>query len=89
MPTTLPRHTITETELVARALDEAAMRWPAEREARSRLLLHLIEAGYQAIQQERRARAAERREAIRRTSGVLAGVYPEGYLDELRSDWPE
>jgi hypothetical protein len=89
MPTTRPRHTITETELVARALDEAAKRWPEERAARSRLLLHLIEEGYRAIQQERRERAAERREAIRRTSGVLAGVYPDGYLDELRNEWPE
>ena len=34
-----PGHTITETEEVARALDDAARRWPEERAARSTLLL--------------------------------------------------
>lgn len=88
MPTTRPRHLITETEQVAQALDDAAKRWPAERENRARLLLHLLEEGHRAVlgQQERSLR--ERREAVARTSGALTGLYGAGYLGELREDWP-
>lgn len=31
----------------------------------------------------------DRRKAIEDTAGVLAGIYPPGYLEELRRDWPE
>jgi len=88
MPTTRPRHLITETEQVAQALDAAAKRWPAESENRAKLLLHLLEEGHRAVigQQERSLR--ERREAVARTSGALTGLYGGGYLGELREDWP-
>ena len=29
------------------------------------------------------------REILRRTSGLITGVYAPGYLEELRQDWPE
>ena len=80
MPTERRRHTITETEEVTRALDDAARHWPDERGRRSRLLLRLLHAGHEAIGGEREDDAARRREAIRRTSGVLTGAYPD--------DWP-
>lgn len=88
MPTTRPRHLITETEHVAQALDDAAKRWPAESGNRAKLLLRLVEEGHRAVlgQQERRLR--QRREALARTSGALTGLYGEGYLGELREDWP-
>lgn len=89
MPTTKPRHTITETDEVALALDEAAERWPEDSDARGRLLLRLVEEGHRAIHQETQRRAARQRDAVRRTSGVLSGVYPRGYLDALREEWPE
>ncbi len=82
MPTTRPRHTITESDELSRALDLAASRWPSE--SRSRLLLRLAEAGARTLEQEQ----AERVAAVRRTSGALTGSYPEGYLDRLRHDWP-
>jgi hypothetical protein len=88
MPTQRPRHTITETEDVARALDEAARRWPEDREARGRLLLRLVREGHEAIGVDRDAEAAGRRQAIARTSGALTGAYDEGYLSDLRDDWP-
>ncbi len=88
MPTTRRRHLITETEQVAQALDEAAKRWPAERGNRAKLLLHLLEEGYLAVVGQRESAIRERREAVARTSGVLTGAYGEGYLDELREDWP-
>lgn len=89
MPTTRPRHVITETDDVARALDDAARRWPQDRSDRRRLLLHLVEEGHRAALAEHAGRVAARRAAVERTSGVLEGVYPGGYLDSLRQDWPE
>ncbi|MPZ28438.1 MAG: hypothetical protein GEV12_19020 [Micromonosporaceae bacterium] len=88
MPTTRPRHTITETDQVARALDEAAKHWPEAAGTRGRLLHHLLEEGYRAIREGRRERADQRRAAIRRTSGVVTGTYEKGYLARLRDDWP-
>ena len=87
MPTERPRHTITETEEVARALEDAARRWPEDRSRRSRLLLRLVQAGHEAIGGEREDEAAHRREAIRRTSGAATGAYPDDYLGRLRDDW--
>jgi hypothetical protein len=49
MPTTRPRHLITETDQVAKALDDAARRWPEDRHSRARLLLHLVEEGHRAL----------------------------------------
>lgn len=89
MPTSRPRHTITETDAVARALDEAASRWPEEGATRARLLLRLLEKGHQAIRAEAEREVSLRREAIERTSGLLTGAYPNGYLTRLRDDWPK
>jgi predicted NBD/HSP70 family sugar kinase len=89
MPTVRPRHTITETEEIEHALDDAAERWPSEREARGKLLLHLIEEGHRALRAERAAAAEKRRAAIARSSGMFDDVYNDGYLEELREDWPE
>jgi len=88
MPTSRPRHVITETDEVARALDLAAERWPEARPNRTRLLLRLVEEGGRAVAQDEEQAAARRREAITRTSGALTGLYGPGYLDELRGDWP-
>jgi hypothetical protein len=79
---------ITETEQVARALDEAAKRWPADSGNRAKLLLHLLEEGHRAVVGQRERSIRERREAVARTSGALTGDYGDGYLNELREDWP-
>jgi len=88
VPTTRRRHLITETEQVVQALDEAAKRWPAESGNRAKLLLRLLEEGRRAVVGQRESAIRERRQAIARTSGALTGDYGEGYLDELREDWP-
>lgn len=88
MPTTRPRHTLTETDELAAALDEAARRWPENARSRSRLLLRLIEAGHQAISKEHEGERRRRLAAIERTHGQFRGVYGPGYLERLRDEWP-
>lgn len=88
MPTTRRRHVLTETDELARALDEAAKRWPTDRDRRTRLLVRLVEEGHQALQRDDITRDDARRRAVARTAGVLTDAYPEGYLDLLREDWP-
>lgn len=88
MPTTRPRHLITETDQVAKALDEAAKRWPEDRNSRAKLLLHLVEQGHQALVEEVDRRREAKLAAIRRTSGALTGTYDAEYLEKLREDWP-
>jgi len=88
VPTTRPRHVVTETDPVARALDAAAVRWPAEAGNRARLLLRLVEEGHRAVAAEQEATLRERRAALDRTRGVLTGAFGEGYLEKLREDWP-
>lgn len=87
MPTTRPRHQITETPDVARALDLAARQWP--RESRSKLLLRLVHAGSTALHAERAEATRLRRAAVETTGGTYAEAFDENYLAELRADWPE
>lgn len=80
---------ITETDDVAHALDDAAQRWPDDRDARARLILRLVELGHRALREQREAASDRRRDAVARTKGILPGVYGEGYLSRLREEWPE
>lgn len=86
MPTTRPRHQVTETPDVSRALDLAAKRWPGE--SRAQLLLRLVHAGSTALEGARTVAARDRLAAIEATSGKYAGVFSDDYLAELRRDWP-
>jgi len=88
MPTTRPRHLITESEQVAQALDDAARRWPGDCGNRAKLLLHLVEEGHRAVVGQQENEVRERRNAVSRTSGALTGLFGEDYLNELREDWP-
>jgi hypothetical protein len=89
VPTSHPRHTITQTDEVTRALEDAARRWPENRDRPAKLLLSLVREGQRAIAVEDEQATADRREAIARTSGALTGTYPRGYLGRLRRDWPD
>ena len=87
VPTTRPRHQVTETPALARALDAAARRWPGE--PRSKLLLRLVEMAA-AILDEREEHAERRRlEAVDDSSGKYADAFGPDYLRQLRRDWPE
>jgi len=87
MPTTRSRHQVTETPDVARALDVAARRWPNE--ARSKLLIRLVQAGGDALAEGRSEEADHRLAVLDATSGKYADVFTDAYLAELREDWPE
>jgi hypothetical protein len=86
MPTSRPRHQITETPAVAHALDIAARQWPTE--SRSKLLLRLVHAGGAALQQGRDETTRHRQDAIDASSGKYADAFSDAYLAELRQDWP-
>lgn len=86
MPTTRPRHFVTETDDLARALDVAATRWPGL--SRAQVLVQLALEGHRAAQQARDERLNRRLAALRKHSGTLTGVYGPDYLDRLREEWP-
>ncbi len=79
---------LTETDEVAAALRDAALRWPEDRERPAKLLLYLVREGHRAIAADEDRATARRRAAIKRTGGALTGTYPAGYLEDLRGDWP-
>jgi hypothetical protein len=79
---------VTETDEVARALDDAARQWPHDRERPTKLLLDLVREGHRAITADAARTTAARRAAIESTGGALTGSYPAGYLEDLRGDWP-
>ena len=86
MPTTRPRYQITETDEVSRALDAAEVRWPGE--PRSRLLVRLIVESGESVREAAIDEATRRRAAIAALGGSFEGLYPEGYREALRSEWP-
>jgi hypothetical protein len=88
VPTTRPRHSVTETDEVAAALADAARRWPQDSRSPGRLLTHLLREGHRAIQGVRDDEVAARRAGVEAASGALTGAYPAGYLQDLRDDWP-
>ncbi|MFJ4159998.1 hypothetical protein [Microbacterium testaceum] len=87
MPTTRPRTQVTHTRDVEDALEIARSRWPDE--SPSALLMHLVVRGGEAIRDEQAQRALARRGAVDVVVERFAGIYPTGYLSELREDWPE
>jgi hypothetical protein len=88
MPTTRPRHVITESDEVKLALDAAAARWPEDAGSRSRLLLRLVREGHEHLEAVEQSALEARLAALLAHHGQLTGMFPQGYLTELRDDWP-
>ena len=86
MPTSRPRHQVTETPAVARALDRAATRWPGE--PRSKLLLRLVDVGRETLENDEQFVVESQRAAVTASSGAYPGAFPGDYLVRLREDWP-
>lgn len=86
VPTMRPRYQVTETPAVACALDGAAKRWPGE--PRSKLLLRLIEAGGNMLEDDENTEKQADRAAILASAGRYPDAFGPDYLAELRADWP-
>lgn len=86
MPTARPRHQITETPEVARAIDRAALRWPGE--SRAKLLLRLVASGEAVLDREQQQEVEAHRRAVDASSGAYADAFAPDFLRELRRDWP-
>jgi hypothetical protein len=79
--TTLPRTHLTHTPPIERALRRAAARWPETRSS-SALLARIAEDW---VELDRVSHAND--QGVEATAGKYSGVFPVGYLDELRSEW--
>jgi len=80
---------ITETDEVAAALDAAAARWPEEAGSRAQLAIRLLLDGERAIEIDEDEQLAARRKAVAEMAGRFTDAYPDGYLEDLRAEWPE
>lgn len=87
MPTTKPRHQVTETEAVAHALDVGARKWPGR--SRAAVLAALAELGAETLESDEAGRREARRKLVEANAGGFEDAYPPGYLEELRKDWPD
>jgi hypothetical protein len=85
VPTSRPRYTVTETDALARALEEVARTHPELEGDRNALFRRLVEEA------TARYDGAARRDGVR---AALARIeardlnYPAGYLADLRAEWP-
>jgi hypothetical protein len=86
MPTTRRRYQITETPEVARALDQAAKRWPGE--SRAKLLVRLVEVGGGTLERDAHAENLSHRAAVLASAGRYGEAFGSDFLTELRADWP-
>lgn len=89
MPTTRPRHSVTETDDVARALDAAAREWPELRDDRAALLRRLIERGFESLTASGAEELTRRRAALASLTGSMTAQFPADYREGLRREWPE
>lgn len=87
MPTLRPRITVTESDELAAALDEAQERWPdaSRSEALARLALDAADRARHANHE----RLARRRRAVKAGGSLMSGRYEPDYLGQLRAEWPE
>jgi allantoicase len=80
---------ITETDDIARALDIAAQRWPEVANERTVLLRRLIATSADELAATAGNAIAHKRQAIAEAAGSMTGLWPDGWLTELRNEWPE
>jgi hypothetical protein len=79
---------ITESDALAKAIDDAARLWPEVKDERAELLRRLIDRGIESVEAEFNEQIEARRKAVMEVAGSLSGIWPENYLEELRAEWP-
>ncbi len=84
MPTVRQRHTLTETDELAAAINEAANVWPELRGDRTALLRRLVKVGSEAVHSP-----GEAGSRIREAAGAASGTYPRDARKTLLNEWPE
>ena len=89
MPTSRPRHMITETDDLASALDAADRMWPECQGQRSALLRKLIDAGINVVTASDDDVQRARRDAIEAAAGSMSGLWPTNWREQMSSEWPD
>lgn len=90
MPTTRPRHFVTETDELAEALQAAAKRWPELSHSKSKLIARLALDGHRAHQQSSVKETERRLEVIARAGTLLSGMNARAELERMRTaEWPQ
>lgn len=79
---------ITESDRLAKALDSADALWPEMQGDRAALLRRIIDIGVDVVERKKADEDHNRRAVITDLAGSMAGVWPEGWRDELRDEWP-
>ena len=80
---------ITESDALAKAIDDAARLWPEVKDERAELLRRLIDSGIESVEAEYNERIEARRKAVMEVAGSLSGIWPANWREELRAGWPE
>ncbi|MFV0373443.1 hypothetical protein [Microbacterium sp.] len=89
MPTMRPRHTLTETDDLARALDTAAQLWPECSGDRGALLRRMVAVGAGQVEASAAEQVARRHRALDALAGSVDSGGDPGHRDRLRDEWPE
>jgi hypothetical protein len=88
MPTALPRTQVTQTADLKNALSVAARAWPNDANKTSVLITRLALEGAKRIEDAEAERLEKRKQGFR-SAGRFSGLFPPGYLDEIREGWEE
>jgi hypothetical protein len=80
---------ITESDALAKAIDDAARLWPEIADERAELLRRLLDRGIQSVEAEFQEQIESRRKAIMEVAGSMPSVWPSNWREEMRAAWPE
>ena len=89
MPTTRPRHMITETEHLKKTLDAAATLWPELSQERAELLRKVLETGESAIREQAKAKSKLRKQAIENLIQDSKNIWPSNWNEARKAEWPD
>lgn len=79
---------ITETDRLSSALEVAAEVWPDAAGEKGLLLRRILERGIDEVEKEGHARLAGRHHTLDDLAGSMTGVWPPGWREQLRDEWP-